>query len=104
MPGVLRRVRIGATAPTSRPFWSDAKNLINRQAVTPIVGSFMSAALVGGDLAAVAELWVDDESGLAANERRDLARVAQFRSVQQGNRRETKNDYLNMLKEILYGN
>src|SRR5262249_21478471 len=61
-----------------------------------------SAALVGGDLAAVAELWAGDIPALAENERRDLARVAQFHSVQQKNRRETKGDFLGVLKEILY--
>ena len=101
MPGVLRRVPIPPAAPANGPFWPDTKSLIDRQAVTPIVGSFMSAALVGGDLAAVAELWAGDVPVLAVDERRDLARVAQFYSVQQRNRRETKNAFLGLLKEIL---
>jgi hypothetical protein len=101
MAGVLRRAPIAPAAPSSGPFWPDTKSLINRQAVTPLVGSFMSARLVDGDLNAVAETWAEDGAVLAANERRDLARVAQFYSVQK-NRRETKNAYLEVLKGILY--
>jgi len=102
MTGILRRVPIAPKTVTSGPFWSDAKSLIEREAVTPIVGNFMSAALVGGDLAAMAESWANEEPVLDAYERKDLTRVAQFFSVQQRNRRETKNEYLGVLKEILY--
>jgi len=101
MPGLLRRVAITETAPVSGTFWRDTKSLIDRQAVTPIVGSFMTAALVGADLADVAESWAGDESVLAPNECRDLARVAQFYSVRQKARRETKNAYLDVLREAL---
>ncbi len=102
MQGVLRRRPIVPVAQTRRPFWPDTKSLIERQAVAPIVGSFIIAALIGDGPAALAQLWASDQAVLDASERQDLARVAQFYSVQQRDRRETKYAYVGILKEILY--
>jgi hypothetical protein len=102
MSPILRRVPITAAAPTNSPFWADAKSLIDRCAVTAIVGNFLGSALVDGGVAALAELWASENVLMAPGERSDLARVAQYHSMQQKNRRETKYEFLRLLKEILY--
>jgi hypothetical protein len=97
---ILKRVAIRPSKAFSGPFWSDTKSLIERQAVTPIISNFTTAALFGGDPDAVAKWWVEQEPLLNEDEHRDMARVAQFVSVKKG-RRDTKHDYLGVIQEML---
>jgi hypothetical protein len=88
---------------TDSPFWPDTQSLIKAGVVTPFVSNFVSCDIFGGDSGVVAETWaVDVESPLPPQDNRDLARVAQFYSVQENNR-EAKRHYLDSLKNYLFG-
>jgi hypothetical protein len=103
MPGILRRIPIAAVDQLGKPFWSDTRSLIQRNAVTPIISNFTAASLFGGDaLALNLQAWADTQLPLSDEESRDLARVAQVWNIQQNDPRKTKGDYLRFLKEILF--
>ena len=84
--------------------WSDTQKLIEDKRVLPILSNCMLATLFGGDPGDVAESWAADVgSPLAKPQNRDLARVAQFHSVNINNPRQAKLDYHFALKNYLLG-
>ena len=99
-----RGIRKQPQSPTTdNPFWPDTKRMIETGAVTPIIGNFVSFNIFGGDPGLVAESWAADvESPFSARENRELARVAQYYSVENSNL-AAKRHYLDALKNYLFG-
>ncbi|MEM7031226.1 MAG: SIR2 family protein [Chloroflexota bacterium] len=82
------------------PFWPDTKRLLERGMVTPVIGNFAIYKLIG-DMQGIAQAWAKNiQSPLSEDHNRDLARVAQFYSIQESNR-EAKRHYLATLKDFL---
>ena len=97
---VKKRVSTG-----SDPLWGDTKTQLERGTITPFVSNFMSARLFDHEPAEMAKYWAEDEevaSPLSDRDNRQLARVAQYYSVQE-NTRAAKTHYLASLKGFLLG-
>lgn len=102
MPGPIRPVRTQQSVPPRTLFWPNTKSLIERKAITPIISSFMSASLAGGDMGDLAKRWAGAQPILTDSECRDLARVAQYHSVQGGHAVSVYVEFLNQIRQILY--
>ncbi len=97
-------------SPTVRPeasegqLWGDAKTLITNGAITPFISNSLAADIFGGE-AMIAKSWAADDninSPLTDSDNRNLARVAQYFSVQIDNRRDAKKYYLDSLTHYLF--
>ena len=85
------------------PSWPDTKSLLENGNIAPFVSNFVCHDIFGADVAAIAAAWAEDiKSPFSDRDNCDLARVAQFYSVQTSNR-EAKRHYLDSLKNYLLG-
>lgn len=101
---MLKRAMETKAAIGASMIWSDTQKLIEDKRILPLLSNCMLATLLGGDLGDVAESWASDVgSPLVKEQNRDLARVAQFHSVNINNPRQAKLDYHFALKNFLLG-
>lgn len=99
-----RAVSIKVPSTTANTIWSDTQKLIEDKRVLPILSNCMLATLFGSNVTNIAAFWADDVSSpLDEDANRDLARVAQFHSVNINNPRQAKLDYHLAIKSYLLG-
>ena len=102
MSGIFKRIPPQPAADVMAPFWPDCKRRIDSGAITPIVSNRVTASLFGAQPSQLAQAWAEDVgSPLGAEDNDDLARVAQFHSVQLKSAVEAKRQYLEALKNYL---
>jgi hypothetical protein len=105
MTGIIKRLATPVAPPIDdslEPFWSDARRRIDDGAITPLVSNRVTAALFGVEPGQLAQAWAEDiHSPLSPEENSDMARVAQYHSVQLRDPVEAKRQYLEALKGYL---
>jgi hypothetical protein len=91
--------------PKANDFWAETRSLLKTGGVTPFISNCVCYDIFRGGKHAVAKSWAKDEeiqSPLSEQDNRELARVAQYFSVQKSNLK-AKEHYLNSLKSYLLG-